>query len=146
MHLEEKHIDFIENSLKLYGVKSNELREDLVDHICTYIENQDATNDSRDFNALYQEALQKFGGYASFQNLQLETNLQKFNKERVVINKLKVTLGFSMILLLVLGMLFKIMHWPYASSLLIGAILVFALLLVPTLIYSRYKKSIHQFS
>ena len=142
MQLEEKHIEFIEKSLTLYGVKSESLREDLVDHICTFIENQD----SNDFDALYQEALQKFGGYTSFQNLQLETNFQKLTKERVVLNKLKFTLGCTMVLLLVLGMLFKIMHWPYASSFLTGAILVFAFLLLPVLFYARYKRSIHKFS
>lgn len=142
MQLEEKHIKFIEKSLTLYGVQSVSLREDLVDHICTYIENQD----SNDFDTLYQEALQKFGGYASFQNLQLETNLQKYNNERVVLNKLKTTLGFTIILLLVLGMLFKIMHWPYASSLLVGAISVFAFGVLPVLFYARYKRSIYKFS
>ncbi|WP_296313021.1 hypothetical protein [Winogradskyella sp. UBA3174] len=142
MQLSEKHIDFIENSLKLYGVKSKALQEDLVDHISTYIENQD----SNDFNELYQEALQKFGGYASFQNLQLETNRQKFAKERVVLNRLKISLGLAMVLLLVLGMLFKIMHWPYASALLTLAILIFAFLLVPVIFYAGYKTSIHKFS
>lgn len=85
MKLLEKQIEFIDNSLAFYGVKNEELREDLVDHICTYIEN----NDSEDFNGLYQQALQKFGGYASFQNLQLETNHQKLAKEIITANKLK---------------------------------------------------------
>ena len=142
MQLEEKHIRFIEKSLTLYGVQSESLREDLVDHICTYIESQDAT----DFDALYQEALQKFGGYASFQNLQLETNLQKFTKERVVLNKLKFTLGGAMVLLLVLGMLFKIMHWPYASSFLAGSLIVFGFGVLPVLFYARYRRSIYKFS
>jgi len=142
MQIEEKHIDFIEKSLKLYGVQSESLREDLVDHICTYVESQDGN----DFNALYQEALQKFGGYASFQNLQLETNMQKFNKERALLNKLKIALGFTMIALLVLGMLFKIQHWPYASAMLVGAILTFVLGVLPVLFYAKYKRSIYKFS
>ena len=73
MQIEDKHVEIIENSLKFQGIKSEALKEDLVDHICTYIESQD----SNDFNRLYQEALQKFGGYSSFQNLQLETNFKK---------------------------------------------------------------------
>ena len=82
MKVSDKHIDFIENSLKFYGVKNITLKEDLVDHICTYIENED----SEDFDTLYQEALQKFGGYSSFQNLQLEVNKKseiedKFNQD-----------------------------------------------------------------
>ncbi|MDO6595619.1 hypothetical protein Q4512_01760 [Oceanihabitans sp. 2_MG-2023] len=142
MRIEEKHIDFIENSLKFYGVKEDRLREDLIDHICTYIESRDG----EDFDALYQEALQKFGGYASFQNLQLETNLQKFHKESVLLNKLKIGLGFTMLALLVLGMLFKIMHWPYASSMLLGAIITFILGVLPVLFYARYKRLNYKFS
>ncbi|MGB6267667.1 MAG: hypothetical protein WBF67_01545 [Olleya sp.] len=142
MQLQEKHIDFIESSLTLYGIKSEDLKEDLVDHICTYIESQDSNN----FETLYQEALQKFGGYASFQNLQLETNLQKFAKESIVINKLKVGLGGVMIILLVMGLLFKIMHWPYANIFLVIAILTFAFGVLPVLFYAMYKKSIYKFS
>ena len=142
MQLLEKHVSFIENSLTLYGIKSKDLKEDLVDHICTYIENQD----SEDFNALYQKALQKFGGYANFKNLQLETNYQKFAKEIVTINKLKFSAGFMVILLLVMSLVFQMMQWPYANAWLLGAILVSALVILPIHFYARYKKSIHKFS
>ena len=42
MELSEKHIAFIENNLTLYGVENKDLREDLLDHICTYIEHQNS--------------------------------------------------------------------------------------------------------
>lgn len=142
MELLEKHVDFIEKSLKLYGVASQDLREDLVDHICTYIENQD----SNDFNMLYQKALQKFGGYANFQSLQLETNFQKFAKQIITINKIKFSCGFFVILLLVMSLVFQMMQWPYANAWLLGAIFVSVLIVLPIHFYSRYKKSILKFS
>lgn len=142
MDLLEKHITFIENSLTLYGVENKDLREDLVDHICTYIEN----GESDDFNLLYQRALQKFGGYASFQNLQLETNYQKFAKEIVTINKVKFSSGFLVILLLVMSLVFQMMQWPYANAWLLGAILVSVLVILPAHFYANYKKSIHKYS
>jgi len=142
MILSEKHIEFIENNLKLYGVKSKDLREDLLDHICTYIE----TNESQDFDTLYQEALHKFGGYASFQNLQLETNWQKYIREIAALNKLKFIVGCIAILLLTVGLIFKMMHWPYANIMIIGTMLIFALVIIPVHFYERYKKSIHKFS
>ena len=46
MVLLDKHIDFIEKNLKQYGIKSEALKEDLLDHICTYIEERE----SNDFN------------------------------------------------------------------------------------------------
>ena len=142
MQLSNEHIDFIEKSLTLYGVENKELREDLVDHICTYIENQD----SSDFNILYQQALRKFGGYENFQNLQLETNYQKFAKEIITINKIKFTVGFIVILLLVMSLVFQMMKWPYANAWLLGAIALSVLVVLPVHLYARYKKAIIKFS
>lgn len=142
MELHEKHIAFIENSLTLYGIESTDLREDLVDHICTYIEHQE----SEDFNTLYQQALQKFGGYANFKNLQIETNYQKFAKQITTINKLKFSFGFIVILFLVIGLVFQMMQWPYANAWLLGAILLSVLVILPIHFYARYKTSIHKFS
>ncbi|WP_047548766.1 hypothetical protein [Psychroserpens sp. Hel_I_66] len=142
MILTDRHIDFIENNLKLYGVKSQGLREDLLDHICTYIEN----NNSENFDTIYQEALQKFGGYSSFQNLQLETNYQKFAKQIININRLKFSFGFLVILLLVMSLVFQMMQWPYANAWLLGAILVSVLVILPIHFYAKYKKSILKFS
>jgi len=142
MKLLDEHVTFIETNLKFYGIKSNALKEDLVDHICSYIENQD----SEDFNQCYQEALRKFGGYASFQNLQLETNLQKTANEMIRLNKLQFTIGTLVTLLLVFSFLFKIMHWPYANSLMFFGCAIAALIQIPIYFYSRYKLSIHKFS
>lgn len=142
MELSEKHIAFIENSLALYGVADKDLREDLVDHMCTYIENQDSDN----FNALYQQALQKFGGYTNFKNLQLETNYQKFAKQIITIHKINFFSGFMVILLLVMSLVFQMMQWPYANAWLLGAIAVCVLVILPLYFYARYKKSIIKFS
>ncbi|MDG5490924.1 hypothetical protein [Psychroserpens sp. SPM9] len=142
MILSDQQIEFIDNNLKLYGVTSDALREDLLDHICTFIE----TNESQDFDCLYQEALQKFGGYANFQNLQRETHLQQHAKQIVMINKLKFSAGFVVILLLVTSLVFQMMQWPYANAWLLGAILISFLVILPIHFYARYKKSIHKFS
>jgi hypothetical protein len=128
--------------LSLYGVKNEDLREDLLDHICTYIESQDPD----DFNKLYQQALQKFGGYASFQSLQLETNHQKLAKEIITVNKLKFSLGFVVIFLLVVSLVFQMMSWPYANAWLLGAIAVSVLIILPVHLYANYKKSSHKYS
>lgn len=142
MELSEKHITFIEKNLTFYGVKNKALREDLVDHICTFIEHQN----SDDFNTLYQVALRKFGGYSSFQNLQLETNYQKFAKQIITYNKFKFSAGFMVILLLVIGLVFQMMEWPYANAWLLGAIVIAILVILPVHFYASYKKSIHKFS
>ncbi|RSK41737.1 hypothetical protein [Mangrovimonas spongiae] len=142
MKLTDKHIDFIERSLTLYGVEDKALREDLVDHICTYIENEETS----DFNTLYQKAIRKFGGYASFQNLQLETNYQKFAKQIITINRLKFYVGFVVILLLVMSLVFQMMQWPYANAWLLAATALSVLVILPIHLYFKYKLAIHKFS
>ena len=142
MKLSDKHIEFIENSLKLYGVQDKALKEDLVDHICTFIEHKD----SEDFDALYQQALNKFGGYSSFQNLQLETNLQKYAQEILLLTKLKFSVSCIVLLLFVLSFIFKIMHWPYANIIMIVGLFLMTLVLVPIHFYNKYKKTAHKFS
>lgn len=142
MILSDQQIEFIDNNLKLYGVTSKDLREDLLDHICTHIE----TNDGQDFNTLYQEALQKFGGYANFQNLQLETNWQSFNKKLATLNNIKFIVGCVASILLVISLVFKMMHWPFANMMMVSAILILTLVALPIHFYQRYKTSIHKFS
>lgn len=142
MILSDQQIEYIEKNLELYGVKSKDLKDDLLDHICTYIE----SNESNDFDFLYQEALQKFGGYASFQNLQRETHLQKFANEIIAFNKLKFILGGMTTLLLVVSLIFKMMHWPYANVIMIFAIVLFTIIILPIHFYTKHKKSIHKFS
>lgn len=142
MILSDQQIEYIEKNLTLYGITSKELRDDLLDHICTYIESNDSTN----FDTLYQEALQKFGGYPSFQNLQRETNMQKYAKEIIMINKLKFASSLMVILLLVMSLVFQMMQWPYANIWLLGAILVSVLVVIPIHFYTKYKQSIHKLS
>lgn len=142
MILSSQQIEYIDNNLKNYGVQSDALREDLLDHICTYIE----TNESQDFEQLYKEALQKFGGYANFQNLQLETNWQKFNKELATLNSIKFIVGCIASMLLVISLLFKMMHWPFANVMMVSAIFILALVALPIHFYTKYKSTTHKFS
>ncbi|MBR9913639.1 MAG: hypothetical protein GYB32_02235 [Algicola sp.] len=142
MTLSNEQVEFIENNLKLYGIESKDLRDDLTDHICSYLE----TSESEDFDSLYQEALQKFGGYTSFQNLQRETNIQKFSKELTGLNKVKFIMSCLATLIAASSLVFKMMHWPYANALLIGAIGFFVVVVLPVHFYYRYRKANYQYS
>lgn len=142
MNLTEQHIAYIDNNLTFYGITSKDLKDDLLDHICTYIESSDSDN----FDVLYQEALQKFGGYSSFQNLQRETNHQKFAKQLLTFNKIKVTVGFFVILLLVMSLVFQMMQWPYANAWLLAAIALSVLVILPIHFYTKHKISVHKYS
>ena len=74
MILSDNQIEYIETNLKFYGIESETLREDVVDHICTYIESKDTGS----FDELYAEALEKFGGCFTIKNIQNETRQQLY--------------------------------------------------------------------
>ena len=76
MILTEQQINYIDKNLELYGLKNQTLKEDILDHICTYIENTDETN----FDIAYQNAINQFGGYLNINQLQRETNAQLYFK------------------------------------------------------------------
>lgn len=140
MILSKEQINFIDDSLKLHGIKSTELRLDLVDHICSQIE----SNSGNDFDALYQQALLKFGGYSSFQNLQLETNLQKFSAKSLRLKTWLYSISYLAFALMILGSLFKIMHWPSASILLVVGTSTLLFGSLPLFFFNRYQKAKHR--
>ena len=135
MSLTEEQIDYIATNLKFYGIASEELRDDLLDHMCTYIE----ASKHNDFDLAYEEALQKFGGYAGMGKVERDTYLMVAFRSNLRRQKAVYVLGFFSAFLLLLGMLFKIMHWPGASIILFSGFIVVLFGYLPLYFYQRYK-------
>src|SRR5687768_15625888 len=57
--LADEQIDFIAEDIRRRGVFTTSLQEDLLDHICCYIEQQ--PDDERPFAEIYLQALEAFG-------------------------------------------------------------------------------------
>ncbi|WGD34008.1 hypothetical protein [Olleya sp. YS] len=136
MRLTDQHIDYISNNLELYGLKNEALKEDILDHICTYIENTDHAN----FETAYQNAINKFGGYLNINQIQQETNVQLYFKSAKNRNKLLFASSCLTAILIAIGSLFKIMHWPYASIMLLLGFMLLILITLPVYFYNKYKE------
>lgn len=137
MILSDSQIDYIENSLCNYGVIEPALREDLVDHICTYIENSSQTN----FEVAYKDALQEFGGQFGLFTLQRQTFYAVSVKNIVLRKKLQFGTGFTATFLISTGLVFKVMHWPFATILFFTGVVILNLGFLPMYFYNRYKSS-----
>jgi hypothetical protein len=135
MSLTEEQIEYIATNLEFYGIASDELREDLLDHICTYIE----TSNQTDFESAYSDALQKFGGYAGMGKIERDTYLMTTFKSNLRRQKFVYGFGFLAVFAILSGMLFKIMHWPGASIMLFCGFIVLLLGFLPLYFYQRYK-------
>ena len=135
MNLTDKQIDYIATTLEFYGINSDELKEDLLDHICTHIESSNYT----DFDTAYNEAILKFGGYSAMGKIERDTYLMVTFKKNLRRQKLVYIFGFISMFALLLGMLFKIMHWPGASIMLLIGFIVSLFGYLPLYFYQRYK-------
>lgn len=135
-NLTDEQIDLIAEDIRVRGVFSQSLQEDLLDHICCFIEEQD---DERPFDEIYRLALDAFG-QSGLQGVQDET-LYLIN--RPYLTKMKkiafVSAGLSAVALIG-GAMFKIQHWPGANMMLIIGILVLAMFFIPYFFYVQMKE------
>jgi len=133
--LTEEQIDLIADDIRLRGVFTQSLQEDLLDHICCFIEEQ--PDDERPFEEIYRLALDAFG-QSGLQGVQDET-LYLIN--RPYLTKMKkiafFTAGLSSFTLIA-GALFKIQHWPGANLMLVAGILVLAFFFIPYFFYVQF--------
>lgn len=115
MLLLDTYIDIIDDRLKQGGIKDPRLHADLLDHICTYIEEQDG---NEDFEELLHDAL-----YALAPNGVHEIEEERFFlfhfQKQITMKRILFFGGFATTFLLSTGFTFKLMHWPGASILLV---------------------------
>jgi len=135
MMLTDQHIDYIATNLEFYGVAQGDLKDDLLDHICTYIEQSSHT----DFNMAYKEAIQNFGGHYAMGALQQQTMALVVLKQGSLRQKAIYISGFLAGFLLSTGSIFKILHWPGATMLLVAGFFVLNFIFMPLFFYHRYK-------
>lgn len=139
MILSDAQIDFINQSLSFYGIESKSLKEDVTDHICTYIESREGN-----FNDFYKQAITEFGGYVAIKNIQNETGLQLFAQKIKRVQKLVFVSGYCVAALLIISYMFKYASWPYATLLLNISIGSLVLVFFPLFFYYQYKKTVYK--
>jgi hypothetical protein len=137
MELNETQVELISAYIRQNGVAQAELHDDLLDHICTGIENRIRQGDSFEDAFLHTVRLFGPGGLMQVQQdtFQLLTEIHPTMK--------KVTFGFGLTstFLLLAGTIFKLMHWPMAGIMVtIGASLL-VLAYFPLLLHFKMKES-----
>ena len=66
--------------------------------------------------------------------------LKKFKEDSFLKDQIIYSLGIILGTVLGLGFIFKIMHWPIASALMLSSIILFNFLFVPVYFVSRYNR------
>lgn len=134
--LSDTEVDFILNDLKSKGIKSEDLRDNLLDHICCIIESE--RKEESDFYNLYEAILPRFFK-AKIAEIQIETdNLLTFKHFYTMKTVLKYS-GIATVVLTLLGAIFKSMHWPGAGVLVVLGAFFFSVIFMPLLIILKMK-------
>ena len=125
--LSDHRVDMINDILVENGVTYDELRDDLLDHICCLVEEQ--MDDGKSFQQGLDLALDRFG----LNQLKIiqETTLYLINSKLNTMKKTIGIIGLITSLLVIVGVLFKILHFPGANIMLVlgitgAALIVFS--------------------
>jgi hypothetical protein len=138
LSLTEEQIAFIENDIKVRGITSPDLSIDLLDHICCLIENE--LDEYRNFDTVYQKTLLLFGD-KGLKEIQDETNRLLTFKHYYFMNSTMKISGYVSSLMILLGSIFKIQHWPGANVLILIGVFFLAVLFLPLLFILKFKST-----
>lgn len=135
--LTDEQIAFIRNDIRRNGIELEELQLDLLDHICCVIETEHTAEN--DFEAFYRSILPRFYK-RSLREIQEETHLLLTFKNYYAMKKVMFMSGAFSAFTVLIGSLFKIMHWPGAAMLFQLAIALFSFVFLPILSVIRIKE------
>ena len=135
-YLTEKHISEITTLIRAKGVEMEELLYDLVDHVCCMIEEK--MEQGKNYASALDETMNSFGN-KGIRNIQEETTYL-LTKNILVMRKTMHIIGITSALLLLLGSIFKIQHWPGAGVIAVGAAFIFLIFLLLYLVVRLKEK------
>ncbi len=117
--LTDEQVDFIRKEIESHGISLPDLQANLIDHMCTIIENEMSEND--DFHSFFYSILPRFF-HDNLHEIEMETiqliHQQKFKHMK---KTLSYVLAFSTFLL-VTGSFFKILHLAGAAFLIVSSL------------------------
>ncbi|MDZ4668256.1 MAG: hypothetical protein SGJ00_10250 [bacterium] len=131
-------VDFMLADIAKQGITDEDLRNNILDHVCCLIEN--SSEPLEDFELCYRFYIKKF--YQKYlREIEVEANLLITFKHYYQMKKFMLLSGIAGAGILLLGNLFKFMHWPGASICILLGIILLALIFIPLLFFIKMKES-----
>jgi hypothetical protein len=134
--LTEQNIREIEVLVEARGVEMQELSYDLVDHICCMIEEK--MESGINYTSALEESIASFGK-KGIRQIQEETTFI-LTKNILAMRRTMHITGITAAILLLLGSIFKIQHWPGSSLMYILGGISLCLLFMPLFLAVRIKE------
>lgn len=135
--LNEQQIDLISAYIRQHGVASDSLHEDLLDHVCTSIEN--LMDEGLSFEEAFAKTIKLFGP-GGLKQVQQQT-FELITEMNVTMKKVAFVLGLTSAILLLAGTVFKLLHWPGAGIMVVLGGGILSLGYLPMLLWHKLKES-----
>lgn len=134
--LSEHEVDFILDDIEKQGITTEDVRFNILDHVCCIIENE--MSDDRNFNEFYKDTIARFYR-KELGEIEEETQvLLTFKNYYAMKRTLKIS-GIISIILIMIGVTFKTMHWPGAGISVVLGLAFFSLIFIPLNIVLKFK-------
>ncbi|MCF8257092.1 MAG: hypothetical protein K9J06_06045 [Flavobacteriales bacterium] len=137
MELNETQMELVSAYIRQNGVAYDGLHDDLLDHICTGIENRMRQGDSFEDAFLHTVRLFGPGGLMQVQ----QDTFQLLTEINATMKKVTFTFGLTSTFLLLAGTIFKLMHWPGASIMIVLGAGLLVLAYLPLILHYKLKES-----
>ena len=135
--LNEPQIELVSAYIRQHGVASDDLHDDLLDHVCTSIEN--LMDGGSSFEEAFAKTIKLFGP-AGLKQVQQQT-FELLTEMNVTMKKVAFSFGLTSTFLLLAGTIFKLLHFPGAAVMLVLGAGVLALIYLPMLLWHKLKES-----
>lgn len=137
MELNDTQVELVSAYIRQNGVAQEGLHDDLLDHICTGIENRMRQGDSFEDAFLHTVRLFGPGGLMQVQ----QDTFQLLTEINATMKKVTFTFGLTSTFLLLAGTIFKLMHWPGASIMIVLGAGLLVLAYLPLILHYKLKES-----
>ncbi len=140
LELTEKEIEKISSDIDQQGLTYTLLKDELLDHICCDIEAE--MEKGLTFNEAYKK-VKNILGKKRIRQIQDET-LYLISKKYRIMKKLMYVLGIAVPIIVVLGIIFKMMHWMGGGLIITLALFTSGVLFLPVFVMVRIRDTRRQ--
>ena len=135
--LDKKQVQLIAKDVGHASITITHLADNLIDHICCEVEQ--LMDKGQSFDLAYEKVKQQFG-ISVLKKIEEDTKYLIDKKYRLMKTTMKIAGNISLAIILV-GTVFKIMHWPGAGYMLAFGFLVVCSVFFPLALYINYRDS-----
>ncbi|MFK8044609.1 MAG: hypothetical protein AB8B72_03885 [Crocinitomicaceae bacterium] len=133
----DKQVDYILSDIEKKGIITEDVRYNILDHVCCIIENE--LTEEENFEKFYENAIAQFY-HKELHEIEEETQKLLIFKHYYAMKRTLKISAVTSIILIILGIIFKSMHWPGAGVLIVLGVAFFSLIFIPLNIVFKFQE------